>query len=192
MQQDHSIKICDHTKMARWKKYIYYPLTLFGNVILNKIPSRHIRRWFYLLMGTRMGKKTYFFRRVEVLFPKGIHIGDYCTVGWFTLLDARGGIKIGNNVSIASYVKLITGSHDLQSKTHQALFRPIEIGDYAWICTGATILQGVKIGEGAVVASNAVCTKDIPPYTVWGGVPAKCIGERTKDLEYYPITELLH
>lgn len=178
--------------MEHWKKYIYYPIVLFGNVVINKIPSRHIRKWFYQLLGARIEKKSFFFRRVEVLFPKGILIGKYCTVGWFSLIDARGGVKIGNSVSIASYVKLITGSYDVQSYDFEAVFKPIEIGDYAWICTGATILQGVKIGKGAVVASGAVCIKDVPEYAIVGGVPAKVIGERRKDLEYNPSTDYFH
>lgn len=102
-------RLYDHNDMAHWKKYLYYPLTLFRNSFINKIPSRHIRRGVDKLMGARFGKGSFLFRRTEVLFPKGLLIGSNTTVGWFTLLDARGGIKIGNNVIIASYTKLITG-----------------------------------------------------------------------------------
>ena len=165
----------DHTSMARWKKYFYSPIVLFGNAVVNKIPSRHIRKWFYLALQARIGHKSFLFRRSEILFPKGLSIGDFSNVGWFTLLDARGGICIGNNVSIASYAKLVTGSHDIQSPHFEAVFKPIIIEDYVWICTGAIILQGVTIGKGAVVAAGAVVTKDVAPNTVVGGVPAKFI-----------------
>ena len=60
-------------------KYLYFAIALFGNVIINKIPSRHFRRRFYKLMGAKMGK-SYIFRRVEVLSPKGLEIGDFSTV----------------------------------------------------------------------------------------------------------------
>ena len=103
-----------------------------------------------------------------------------------------GGVKIGNNVCIASYVKLITGSHNINSPEFEAVFSPIVIEDYAWICTGATIIQGVRIGEGAVVAAGAVVTHNVKPYTVVGGVPAKEITTRSRDLEYHPKTQLLH
>ena len=178
-------RLYDHNDMAHWKKYLYYPLTLFRNTFINKVPSRHFRRGIDKLMGARFEKGSFLFRRTEVLFPKGILIGDHTTVGWFTLLDARGGIKIGNNVTIASYAKLITGSHDINSPEFKAKFLPIIIDDYAWICTGATICQNVHIGEGAVVATGAVVVKDVEPYTVVGGVPAKVIGTRKKQEQRY-------
>lgn len=178
-------------EMKRWKKYIYYPLMLFGNVFVNKIPSRHIRRWFYRAMGARIGK-SYFFRRVEILFPKGLSVGDGSTIGWFSLLDARGGIAIGNSVSIASYVKLITGSHDIQSRDFRAEFSPIVVEDYAVIFTGAIVNPGVRIGKGAVVASGAVVTRDVPAYSVVAGAPAKVIGERSEDLDYRAVTPPLY
>ena len=61
---------------------------------------------------------------------------------------------------------------------------PIRIGDRAWIGPNVIILHSVTIGEGAVVAAGAVVTKDVPPYTLVGGVPAKVIGERNRRLRY--------
>lgn len=181
----------ERASMERWQKCIYYAVVLFGNVVVNKIPSRRFRRLFYRILGARIGK-SFVFRRAEVLFPKGLSIGDHSNVGWFTLLDSRGGISIGNSVCIASYVKLITGSHDVQSPKFEAKFEPIIVEDYAWICTGAMITQGVRIGKGAVVAAGAVVTKDVEPYTIVGGVPAKKIGDRNRDLNYRHSTDLLH
>jgi acetyltransferase-like isoleucine patch superfamily enzyme len=105
-----------HTKslgneMPKPIKCTYYAITLFGNVIINKIPSRHIRKWFYQLMGATIGEHTFPCRRVEVLFPKGLKLADGVAVGWFAELDARGGITIDHDVNISSHVKLITGSH---------------------------------------------------------------------------------
>lgn len=156
-------------KMPKIVKCIYYAITLFGNVVINKIPSRHIRRWFYQLMGARLGKGTMPCRRVEVLLPMGLELGDRVTVGWFAELDARGGIKVGNDTNISSHVKLITGSHDVDDPDFTADFRPIHIGHHCWIATGATILQGVSIGDGAVVAAGAVVGNNVPPYTIVGG-----------------------
>ena len=73
------------------------------------------------------------------------------------------------------------------------VFSPISIGSRVWICTGAIILPGVNIGDGAVIAAGAVVTKDVPPYTVVGGVPAKSIRKRREDLDYcLPKATILH
>lgn len=61
---------------------------------------------------------------------------------------------------------------------------PIHVGHHVWIGTGATILQGIKIGDGSVIAAGAVVTCDVPSYEVWGGVPAKKISNRSEDLLY--------
>ena len=155
--------------MPKALKVIYYSIVLFGNVVINKLPSRHLRKWFYQMMGAQIGKNTYPCRRVEVLLPRGLKLTDGVAVGWFAELDARGGITVDHDTNISSHVKLITGSHDIDDPDFTADFRPIKIGHHCWIGTGATILQGVNIGDGAVVAAGAVVTKDIPPYEVWGG-----------------------
>lgn len=106
------------------------------------------------------------------------HVNRLCT------LDARGGLYIGNSVSVSHGVMLMTGSHDINSHDFSVNYLPIRIEDYAWIGCGAIVLQNVKIGRGAVVAAGAVVTKDVPPYTVVGGIPAKAINKRSSQLEY--------
>lgn len=179
----------EHTKsfgnhMSKPVKCIYYAVTLFGNAVWNKIPSRHLRKWFYQMLGAKMGKNTFPCRRVEILLPQGLALGDGVAVGWFAELDARGGITVGHDTNISSHVKMITGSHDIDDPDFTADFKPIHVGHHCWIGTGATILQGVNIGDGAVVAAGAVVTKDIPSYEIWGGIPAKCIRKRTEHLRY--------
>ena len=156
-------------KMSKPVKCIYYAIVLFGNVVVNKVPSRHIRKWFYQMLGAKLGKRSTICRRVDVLFPKGINFADGVSVGWFVDLDARGGIFVDHDTNISSHSKLITGSHDIDSPLFKASFKPIVVGHHCWIGTGAIILQGITIGDGAVVAAGAVVTKDIPPYEVWGG-----------------------
>ena len=170
--------------MSKPVKAIYYALTLWGNRIINKLPSRHIRKWFYQMLGAKFGKNCFPCRRVEILLPKGLMLEDGVSVGWFAELDARGGIKVGHDTNISSHVKLITGSHDIDDPNYTADFLPIHIGHHCWIGTGAMILQGVKIGDGAVVSAGAVVTKDVPEWTVVGGIPAHKIRDRNRITEY--------
>ena len=158
--------------------------TVFGNTIVNKIPSRHLRRLYYRCMGAKIGKKSLLFRRVELIKPLGLNMGSSSSVGWFSLLDARGGITIGNNVTVAGYCKLVTAKHDINDPFFKSSTAPIVIEDYAWICTNAMILGGVTIGRGAVVAAGAVVTSNVPPMMVVGGVPAKIIKKRNVEPQF--------
>ena len=96
------------------------------------------------------------------------------------LLDARKGLIIRKNAVIAYEAVIWSLNHDYNDKYFCGKGALTEIGEYAWICSRSIILPGVKVGEGAVVASGAVVTKDVPPYTIVGGVPAKVIGKRER------------
>lgn len=102
------------------------------------------------------------------------------------MLDARGGLTIGNNVSVSHNVCFVTGSHDYyNTPDFKYVDGPIIVDENVWIGLNVTILKSVHIGEDAVVAAGALVTKDIPPFEVWGGVPAKKIGERTcRDIQF--------
>ena len=115
-----------------------------------------------------------------------LRIGDCCCLG-ITRMQTHERIEIGNCVVINDGVRLITGSHDIHSPTYDHVFAPIIIEDHAWIATDAMILKGVRIGRGAVVAAAAVVTRDVPPFTVVGGNPAKEIGtRRIESFDYIP------
>jgi maltose O-acetyltransferase len=125
----------------------------------------------------------------EVFKPKALSVGAHTIIGRRCLMDCRGSqITLGRNVNFGSQVVFVCAKHDIQSPTFAHSFSPIVVHDYAWISLRATVLGGVTVGEGAVVAAGAVVTSDVDPYTVVAGVPARPIGERTRDLRY----ELLH
>ncbi len=163
-----------------WFKFIEFNY----NTIFNKIPSRTFRKACLKLGGAKICKKTVIYRNTEVLKPRGLKVGYRSQIGWHSLLDSRGGLEIGNNVVIASYTKIIGGTHDINSKDFKGTVKKTVIKDRAWICTNAIILPGITIGEGAVVAAGAVVTKDVPAFCVVAGNPAKIIKERNKDIDY--------
>lgn len=93
-------------------------------------------------------------------------------------------LTIGNNVSIAGEVRIYTMQHDIDDPDFREVGGAVVIDDYVVIGTRVTMLPGVHIGKGAVVASGAVVTRDVAPYAVVGGVPAQVIRNRSKDLRY--------
>lgn len=87
-------------------------------------------------------------------------------------------ITIGDQATVSQGVKLCTAGHDISSKIMELTYAPIVVGDNAWIAGWSIILPGVTIGEGAVVAAGSVVTKDVEPWSVVGGNPAKFIKKR--------------
>ena len=119
-----------------------------------------------------------------ILCPWKIRIGSYTHINRKVFLDARGGIEIGNSVSISHNVSIISASHNVNSKDFSFKNELIIIQDYVFIGANTTILEGVTIGKGAVVCTGAVLTKDVEPFTIVAGVPAKKIGNRNNNLDY--------
>lgn len=153
------------------------------------IPSHHLRDFIYrYILGIQLSEKAIIYFGAEIRGAQFLSIGRGTIIGDKSVLDARrGGIKIGNNVQFGSFVKLWTGSHDHDDpyfRSRPSKRGPITIGDRVWIGPSSTILHSVNIGEGAVVAAGSVVTKDVEPYTIVGGIPAKKIGERSHDLRY--------
>ena len=105
-----------------------------------------------------------------------IEIGDNTFINTGAIITARTGIKIGNNCQIANGVMMMDNDfHGTNNREDNYVNEAIIIGDNVWLAARAMVLKGVTIGEGAVVAAGAVVTKDVLPYTLVGGVPAKVI-----------------
>ena len=116
--------------------------------------------------------------------PGRITIGTGTVINRGVVLDGRFPLSIGENVSISLYAVILTLEHDLSDSEFRSVGAPVSIGDRAFIGTRAIILPGVTIGVGAAVAAGAIVTKDVEPYTIVGGVPAKPIGSRPASLRY--------
>jgi acetyltransferase-like isoleucine patch superfamily enzyme len=155
------------------------------NHIVSIIPSHIFRLWFYRkIMKFRIGSRSNIFLNCSFDCTKNFSIGENSVINANCRIDTRGGIEIGNSVSISSDVVILTADHDMDSMNFAGSTRAVCIADYVWIGTRAMILPGVKIGKGAVVAAGSVVTKNVEPYNVVGGVPAKFIKKRNENLEY--------
>lgn len=163
----------------------------FVNKLVQYVPSRHLRRFFYNMLGSDIAKHVAMFSSVEIRYPKGLIIEEGCSIGPRVLLDARRGLHLGKNVVIAYDAVIWTLHHDMNSSDFHTIGAPSTIEDYAWICSRAILLPGVKVGRGAVVASGAVVTKDVEPYSIVAGVPAHKIGDRKeREFTYNPYMSI--
>lgn len=152
---------------------------------ISGIPSHTFRLWFYRkVMKFSIGSGSSVLLNCSFDCTKSFKIGQNSVVNGNCRMDTRGGIVIGNNVSISSDVIILTADHDMNTADFSGRNRQVVIDDFVWIGTRAMILPGVKIGKGAVVAAGSVVVKDVESYNVVGGIPAKLIKKRNKNLEY--------
>ncbi len=166
-------------------KNIFLEFEVFLLHLVGLIPSHCCRRFFYRLAGIKIGKGSTIHTGARFYDPRNISIGDDSIIGEGVVLDGRDKLIIGNHVDIASDVMIYNSEHDVNNESFSAKNSPVTIEDYVFIGPRVIILAGVTIGRGTVIGAGAVVTKDVPPYAIAGGVPAKIIGERrNKDLHY--------
>lgn len=168
----------------RWGIEVWADLRLYVLTLVGYVPSHTVRNFFYRCAGVQLASTSSIHWRARFFCPEGLRVGENCIIGNDGFFDARSGINIGECVNVAAEVRIYTREHDIDDPFFAETGAPVAIEDYAYIGTRVTILPGVRIGHGAVVASGAVVTKDVPPFMLVGGVPAKPIRERARDLRY--------
>lgn len=146
------------------------------------------RGLFYKMLFSASGKKLIIYPNVYIIFSHKISVGDRVAINVGTYLEGRGGIKMGNNILIGPNVVFATAGHG-NSRTDIPMFQqPVTLGeivieDDVWIGANVVINMGVTIHKGCIIAAGSVVTKDVPPYSVYGGVPAKFISNRKDNPE---------
>lgn len=141
-----------------------------------------VRRIFSALTGRTVDDTFTLFPPFHTDCGKNIAVGKNIFINSGCKFQDQGGIVIGDGALIGHNVVLATLNHSLAVRDRQDLIPgPIRIGKNAWIGSNVTILPGVTVGDGAVVAAGAVVTKDVPAYTVAGGVPARVLRPLTEE-----------
>ena len=147
-------------------------------------PSFHMRHWYYRrILHYTLGKDSSIHMGVFVT-GQNIHIGDNVVINRRVYLDGRIGITIKNNISISPEVYIVSMEHDPNNPQFATRGGEVVIDDHVWIGARAMILPGIHIGEGAVVGACAVVTKDVEPYQIVAGVPARPVGTRSRQIDY--------
>jgi len=139
----------------------------------------------YKLLLKKQGKKVTVRDGVKIMYPERVVIGDYSGVNDGCFLEGTGGIIIGRYVRLAPRVEIMTSNHifedpDTPIKLQGLDIAGVTIEDDVWVGIGVLITAGVTVGKGSIIAGHAVVTRDIPPYAIAAGVPAKVIGWRKK------------
>jgi len=136
------------------------------------------RRVLLRLFGAQIGQCVNIYNSAVIYMPWNLEIGDWSSIGEHAFVYNLGKITIGKNVTISQRTHLCAGSHDYTKNDLPLLKPPIIISDQAWICADAFVGPGVSVGEGAIVAACGVAVKNIEPWDIVAGNPAKFIKKR--------------
>ncbi len=166
--------------------YYFFARHLPCSTVPYSLGAKYVRRMCAKLMFDKCGKNVNIEHGAFLASGKGIEIGDNSGIG----INCRitGPLSIGKDVMMAPGVNIVTQNHEIADITipmrlQTAEKKKVTICDDVWIGVNALILPGITVGRGSVVAGGAVVTKDVPPYTIVGGNPAKIIRSRKKEEE---------
>jgi putative colanic acid biosynthesis acetyltransferase WcaF len=157
---------------------------VFFNAVGTHLPTHALRCALLRAWGARIGTGTAIGTGTTVLGIEHLEIGSRTRIGWRCLLDARGGLAIGDDVEISDDVQFITAHHEPQSSDFHAITAAISVGDHTWIASRATVLDGVTVGVGAVIGACALVSRSVCSRTVAVGIPARAVGSRDASLAY--------
>ncbi len=168
-------------KKAKYVAVVWYELILSLVMalprfrLMNSLKSVALR-----VLGARVGKRVVYYPGVKIVPAYGMTIGDDVDFAWGVIVTASGGVEIGDRVLIGYQTLILSSNHSMPAcpdRIFEAghVKKTVRIQKDVWIGSGCTILPGVVVGEGAVIAAGSVVTKNVAPFSIVGGVPAKLI-----------------
>ena len=169
-------------KKTIFEFFFFFDCALGVSRIQDLYQTAKLRR---LLKKSHRGLKMQ--RPIVIQHPECVEIGDGVSIAAFLHIWGGGGVTIGDRVLIASHVSIVSETHDhtKHPMTESAVCKPVTICDDVWLGTHCTIMPGVTVGRGAVVGAGAVVTKNVEPFSINVGVPARKVGDREKALSVH-------
>ncbi|MCF2660305.1 putative colanic acid biosynthesis acetyltransferase [Parabacteroides distasonis] len=178
MRNEEGIYINRIPKLILFKRLLW-EITSF--CLFKPFPTKVFRKWNLFILkafGANIGKQAVVYNSCRIQCPWNLEMKFNSCIGPHTIVENDVLVFIGENATISQYSYICTSSHDIYHKHHDLTTSPIYIYKDAWVAAGAFIGMGVTIGEGAVVGARSSVFKDVEPWTVVGGNPAKFIKKR--------------
>jgi putative colanic acid biosynthesis acetyltransferase WcaF len=155
----------------------------FVYVVFFRTSPRPFHAWRAFLLrsfGAELGKNCHIYSRARIWAPWNLRCDELATIADDAIVYNPALVTMGSHAIVSQEAYLCGATHDYDDPKFPLVAMPIAIGARAWICARATVQPGLTVGEGAVLALGAVATKNLEPWTVYGGVPAKKIKTRRK------------
>jgi len=171
----------------RWLKPIFVIGYEFVMAVVFSMPRfralNALKSAFLRLNGARIGRRVTYYPGVWITPGRNLRIGDDVDLAVGVLIESAGGVEIGDRALIGHGVKIIADNHVIPAGRGRifgagSVRKPIRIGSDVWIGANCVVLAGTTIGEGAVVGAGSVVTRDVKPYSVVAGSPARVLRVR--------------
>jgi putative colanic acid biosynthesis acetyltransferase WcaF len=150
-------------------------------VLLFRPSPRPMHAWRALLLrlfGATLGPNCHIYPHARIWAPWNLLCEDVVAIADDAEIYNAAPISLGSHATISQHAYLCSATHDIHDRAFPLVARPIVIGPKAWICAQSTVMPGVTVGEGAVLALGAVATRELQPWTIYTGIPAKISGQR--------------
>ena len=175
--------------MKKMKEFLQGVHYCFCNYFIAYIPFWIVRKFFYQMLGMKIGKDARILMRVTILAPSKIVIGERVCINEYCYLDGRGGIEIGDDSSISVYTYINTGQH-LINDQFKYYSKKVRIADHVWICARSNILGGADIQTGCVIcAGSTVKSGEYERLGIYSGTPAVRCGTRQENGIKYTLSQ---
>lgn len=132
------------------------------------------------LFGARLGVNCHIYPGARIWAPWNLQCGDAACIADEAIVYNPAPVVLGSHAVVSQQAYLCGAGHDVDDPEFPMISRPIRIGDYAWVAARATVQAGVVVGEGAVLGLGGVATKDLSPWTVYAGSPARPLRARRR------------
>lgn len=157
------------------------------DALLFKTSLKILSKWRIFLLrlfGAQIGKGCYVSPKATIYIPWNFEMGNFCSIDDYAFIKPRVKIKIGDYVSISTFVHIIPGGHNVRTRGFESDLAPIVIGNGAFIGSDSYISKGVNIGQMAVIGARSTVLKDIPENCIAFGSPCQVKSERIPQEEY--------
>ncbi len=144
------------------------------------VPFHRWRRLLLQSFGARLDATARIYPKTTIWYPPNLEMGAHSVMGPGVICYNMDKIAIGDFATISQRAHLCGGTHDPDDPHFQLQPKPIHIGNQAWVAAEAFVGPGVTIGDGAVLGARAVCAKDLEPWTIYVGNPAKKVRDRKR------------
>jgi putative colanic acid biosynthesis acetyltransferase WcaF len=170
-----------HNALSRKNQIARLVWTIVWSILARHIPRSLLNSWKLFLLrlfGAKVHQKSVVYSSAIIYMPWNLEMEEYACLGPEVDCYNAGLVKIGRHTTVSQKSYLCTATHNIEKSNNPLVIQPIIIEDQAWIAADVFVGPGVTIGQGAVVGARSAVFKDVEPWTVVGGNPAKFIKKR--------------